>query len=253
MKLMGQELIGKNAVITGGNSGMGRATAEEFIRQGARVAIVGRDPKTLREAGEALGKAAVVIQADVSSLEDLSRAAARIRETLGKVDIVFANAGIAKFQSLAQTSEAIFDQTFDINVKGAFFTVQKLLPFLNEAASVILNTTFLKDKGWPNTAAYAASKAAVRSLVRSMAAELAPRGVRVNAISPGPIETPIYGRLGMSAEEVQGLAGFVLQQTPLKRFGKPEEVARLALFLASSDSSFLTGTEISIDGGIGQV
>ena len=247
------KLTGKTAVITGGNSGIGLATAKLFVQEGAQVVIMGRDGKTLDAAVTALGGKATAIQADVASLTQINSAAKDVAAKFGKIDILFVNAGIAEFTPHDQVSEEFFDKTFDINVKGAFFTVQKFVPLLNDGATVLFTTSVVNQKGWPNTSVYSASKAAVRSLTRTLAAELQPRQIRVNAISPGPIETPIYGRMGMSPEAVQQMAQGVLAQTPMHRFGSADEVARVALFLASTESSYLTGNEIAVDGGLGQV
>lgn len=246
-------LSGKTAVITGGNSGIGLATARLFAREGAKVAIIGRDSKTLDAARQELGDKVIAIKADVSSLEQVGAAVKEIEAKLGKVDILFANAGIAEFTPMDQVNEAFFDKTFDINVKGLFFTTQKFAPLMRDSGAILFTTSVVNKKGWPGTSVYSASKAAVRSLARTMAAELQPRKIRVNAISPGPIETPIYGRMGMSPEAVKQLADGVLQQTPMHRFGSADEVAKVALFLASDQSSYLTGTEIGVDGGLGQV
>ena len=246
-------LSGKTAVITGGNSGIGLATARLFVREGAKVAIIGRDSKTLDAARQELGNNVIAIKADVSSIDEVEAAAKEVEAKLGKIDILFANAGIAEFTPMDQVNEAFFDKTFDINVKGVFFTTQKFAPLMRDNGAVLFTTSVVNKKGWPGTSVYSASKAAVRSLARTLAAELQPRRIRVNAISPGPIETPIYGRMGMSPEAVKQLADGVLLQTPMHRFGSADEVAKVALFLASDQSSYLTGTEISVDGGLGQV
>lgn len=246
-------LSGKTAVITGGNSGIGLATARLFVREGAKVAIIGRDSKTLDAARQELGNNVIAIKADVSSIDEVEAAAKEVEAKLGKIDILFANAGIAEFTPMDQVNEAFFDKTFDINVKGVFFTTQKFAPLMRDNGAVLFTTSVVNKKGWPGTSVYSASKAAVRSLARTMAAELLARKIRVNAISPGPIDTPIYGRLGMPQEAVKELADNVLQQTPMHRFGSADEVAKVALFLASDQSSYLTGTEISVDGGLGQL
>jgi NAD(P)-dependent dehydrogenase (short-subunit alcohol dehydrogenase family) len=246
-------LSGKTAVITGGNSGIGLATAKLFVQQGAKVVIIGRDSKTLAAASQELGDKVVAIRADVSSIEQIVAAAKEVEHKLGKVDILFANAGIAEFRPMDQVDEASFDRTFDINVKGVFYTTQKFAPLLRDNGAVLFTTSVVNQKGWPGTSVYSASKAAVRSFARTLAAELQLRKIRVNAISPGPIDTPIYGRLGMPQEAVKELADGILKQTPMHRFGSADEVARVALFLASDQSSYLTGTEISVDGGLGQL
>jgi NAD(P)-dependent dehydrogenase (short-subunit alcohol dehydrogenase family) len=246
-------LEGKVAVITGGSSGIGLATAKLFQEVGARVAISGRDQKALDAAVKELGAGIVAVRSDVSKLSDLDALFDTVAKRLGRIDVLFANAGIAKFAPLRDISEDAYDETFDINVKGVFFTIQKAIPFLNDNASVILNTSFLNQAGIPTTSVYAASKAAVRSLARSISSELANRGIRVNVVSPGPISTPLYGKLGLPQEAVDAFAANIVSQVPLKRFGRPEEVAQTALFLASSASSYVTGVELNVDGGLGQV
>lgn len=246
-------LDGKVALITGGSSGIGLATAKLFQEAGARIAISGRNQRALDAAAKELGADTVAVRSDVSKLNDLDTLFAVVTKKLGRIDVLFANAGIARFAPVSEVSEDAYDETFDINVKGVFFTVQKAIPFLNDDASVILNTSFVNQAGVPTTSIYAASKAAVRSLARSISAELASRGIRVNVVSPGPIATPIYEKLGLPKEAVEAFAATIVSQVPLKRFGKPEEVAQTALFLASSASSYVTGIELNVDGGLGQV
>lgn len=247
------KLSNKTAVITGGNSGIGLASAKEFIHEGARVLIMGRDQKTLDSALKELGPQASGVQGDITNLTDLDRLFSEAKAKLGKIDILFANAGVAQFAPFDQTDEKLFDANFNVNVKGSFNTVQKALPLLADHASVIFNTSIVNVKGFPGTSAYSASKAALRSLVRTLATELVGRGIRVNAVSPGPIDTPIYGRLGMPAEAVTQMAAGFEQAIPMKRFGKASEVAKAALFFASADSSFITGSELAIDGGLSQL
>ena len=246
-------LAGKIAVITGGSSGIGLATAKLFMEAGAKVAISGRNQQALDEAVRQLGNTALAIQSDVSDLRDLDTLFDTVGKKLGRIDVLFANAGIAKFAPATDVTEQFYDEIFDINVKGVFFTIQKAIPLLNDNASIILNTSVVNQAGLPNTSVYAASKAAVRAFARGIAAELASRGIRVNVVSPGPISTPIYGKLGLPKEAVNAFAANILSQVPLKRFGQPEEVAQTALFLASSASSYVTGVELSVDGGLGQV
>jgi NAD(P)-dependent dehydrogenase (short-subunit alcohol dehydrogenase family) len=246
-------LEGKVAVITGGSSGIGLATAKLFQQAGARVAISGRNQKSLDDAVKELGSGAVAVRSDVSKPRDLDTLFDVVAKKLGRIDVLFANAGIAKFAAVGDVSEELYDETFDINVKGVFFTIQKAIPYLNDNASIILNTSFVNQAGVPTTSIYAASKAAVRSLARGIASELAPRGIRVNVVSPGPIATPIYQKLGLPQEAVEAFAAKIVSQVPLKRFGKPEEVAESALFLASSASSYVTGVELNVDGGLGQI
>jgi NAD(P)-dependent dehydrogenase (short-subunit alcohol dehydrogenase family) len=246
-------LEGKVAVITGGSSGIGLATAKLFRDSGAKVAISGRNQKSLDDAIKELGAGVVAVRSDVSKLSDLDTLFNLVVKKLGRIDVLFANAGIAKFAPVSDVSEDAYDETFDINVKGVFFTIQKAIPHLNDNASIILNSSFVNQAGVPTTSVYGASKAAVRSLARGISSELASRGIRVNVVSPGPIATPIYGKLGLPKEGVDAFAANIVSQVPLKRFGQPEEVAQTVLFLAGSASSYITGVELNVDGGLGQV
>ncbi len=248
-----RKLEGKVAVITGGNSGIGLATAKLLRQEGAKVAISGRDQTSLTAAAKEIGSDTLAIRSDVSSIASLDAFFAKVAQTLGKIDVLFANAGVAKFAPIRDSTESLYDEVFDINVKGVFFTIQKALPHLNDGASIVLNTTFMNGAGAPGTSVYAATKAAVRSFARTAAAELVGRGIRVNAVSPGPIATPIFGRLGLPKEAVDELAQSILSTVPMKRIGQPEEIASAVLFLASSDASYITGVELNVDGGAGQV
>jgi NAD(P)-dependent dehydrogenase (short-subunit alcohol dehydrogenase family) len=244
---------GKTVVITGGNSGIGLATAKLFHEQGAKVAISGRDQKTLDEAGKIIGAGTLAVKADVSKLADIDKLFTQVAAKFGKIDALFANAGIAKFASVGDTSEQMFDETFDINVKGLYFTLQKALPHLNDNAGIILNSSVVNSKGNPATSVYSASKAAVRSLARTFAAELVDRGIRVNVVSPGPITTPILERGGLPQAAIDQFAENIKARVPMKRFGTPEEIGHAVLFLASSEASYITGVDLNVDGGAGQI
>lgn len=249
---MGQ-LDGKIAVITGGNSGIGLATAKEFVREGAQIVITGRNQDTLDEAVKSIETNAIGLKSDVSSLSDLDNLYELVRKKYDHIDILFSNAGIAFGNMFGETDEEFFDSHVNVNIKGVYFTVQKALPLLVDGSSIILNASIVKDKGFPNFSVYSATKAAVRSFTKSWATDLKDRKIRVNTISPGPIETPIYSRMGMSDEELKAMGEQFSSQVPLGRFGKPEEVAKAALFLASDASSFVNGIDLAVDGGIAQV
>jgi NAD(P)-dependent dehydrogenase (short-subunit alcohol dehydrogenase family) len=242
---------GKTAVITGGNSGIGLATAVRLQSEGARVVIVGRDRATLSAAADKYGF--IAVQADVGRLGDIERMYREIATAVGKIDVLFANAGIYKAAPLADTTEAFFDETVGINLKGLFFTVQRALPHLNDGAAVILNSSTVNTKGWPGIAVYSATKAAVRSLARTFAAELLPRGIRVNTVSPGATFTPIFGRLGLSQEQLEATAAGLLKSIPAGRFATAEDIAAGVAYLGSADASYVVGAELTIDGGLGQI
>jgi NAD(P)-dependent dehydrogenase (short-subunit alcohol dehydrogenase family) len=246
-------LQGKVAVVTGGNSGIGLATAQRLQQEGARVAIAGRSKLTLDQAVKTIGNGVLAVQADISTLADIDKLYTEVAQKLGKIDILFVNAGIAKFAPFADTSETLYDEQFDTNIKGAYFTIQKALPFLNDGASIILNTSVVDSQGTPGASAYAATKAALRSLARTTAAELVGRGIRVNTVAPGPIVTPIFGKTGLPQEAFDAFSKEIIAKVPMKRFGQPEEVAATVAFLASQDASYITGVEINVDGGLGQI
>ena len=247
------KLEGKVAVITGGNSGIGLATAKEFKEQGARVVITGRDQKTLDEAKRAIGGEVLAVRSDTSNLTDIDKLFNVVKEKFGKIDVLFVNAGIGKFAPVEAVTEEVFDSIMNINFKGAYFTIQKALPLLNDDASIVLNASISANIGMPNSSVYAASKAALITLARTLSAELVGRGIRVNVVSPGPVATPILGRMGMPQDVLEETTNSIQAQVPMKRFGRPEEIAKTVLFLASSDSSFLLGTEIIADGGMSQL
>ena len=243
----------KVAVITGGNSGIGLATAQEFSRRGAKVVISGRDEKTLAEAAASIGGDTLAVRADVSRLADLDKLFARTKDRFGAIDVLFVNAGGGRLLPLEQITEAIYEEEMGSNFKGAFFTVQKALPLLRDGGAIVMNTSAADKMGLPNFSIYAASKAAIRSLTRTLAADLLGRRIRVNAVSPGPISTPAQERAAGSAEAAKNLADSFASQVPMKRLGSPEEVARAVLFLASDDASYITGVELNVDGGMGQL
>lgn len=248
-----RKLDNKVALVTGGSSGIGLATARRFIEDDAEVVIAGRNQDALDSAVTELGSRAMAIRADVASPKDLDRLFAQIKERFGGVDVLFANAAIAPFAPVEAVTEEHFDNLFNINVRGLFFTVQKALPLFREGASVILNASVVAQSGLPGTSVYSATKAAVRSLGRTLAAELSPRGIRVNVISPGLIETPFWNKVGLSKDEVDAFGAQVVEQTPLRRPGRPEEIAATAAFLASDDASYFTGANLIADGGLTQV
>jgi NAD(P)-dependent dehydrogenase (short-subunit alcohol dehydrogenase family) len=241
-------LMNKTAVITGGTTGIGFETAKQFVAEGAQVIITGQNEKRLQAAVDELDEV-IPVQADVRSLHDLDILAARVRAEFGKLDILFANAGIGLFAPLTTISEAFYDDQFDINVKGVFFTVQKLAEHLNDGASVILNASAVSEKGAAMGSVYFATKAAVRSLARTLATELAPRQIRVNAISPGFVPTNFQSKMGLPPEALNSFGDYVKQSAPLGRFGKPEEVATGVVFLASDESSYMTAADLVVDGG----
>jgi NAD(P)-dependent dehydrogenase (short-subunit alcohol dehydrogenase family) len=247
-------LANKTAVITGGNSGIGFATAQRFLEEGARVIITGRNAAALTEAVQKLGSDRVsAIKADAASPAEMEAAFAQVKAQFGTLDILFLNAGVAPVAPIVNTTEETFDNLFDINVKGVFFGVQKALPLLKAGSSVIINSSTVNAKGMPGFVAYAATKAAVRSFARGMSAELAPQGIRVNCVSPGPIGTPLWGKTGLTEEETQQAGEQIGKSVPAGRFGTDREIADAALFLASDESKYVVGADLYVDGGMGQV
>ena len=247
------KLKDKVAVITGGNSGMGRAMAKTFQDEGAKVVVLGRNAKTLEETAKELGDGALTVQGDVGKLADLDDLFAKVKAKFGRVDVLAVNAGIAEFGPIDKVDEATFDKSCGINFKGAYFTIQKALPLMSKGGSIFLTSSNVHSKGFPGTSVYSATKAAVRNLARTLAAELAPKGIRVNTLSPGPIDTPIFYRMGMPKEEADKMKEGFGAQTPLGRVGSPEEMAKAALFLASEDSSYTTASDLVADGVLSQV
>jgi len=247
-----KKLQGQIALVTGGTTGIGLAAAKLFADEGARVFVTGTNPQSLEAARQELSGIAEVIASDAGSASDIAALAQRFADS-GGLDVLFVNAGVAKFGAIESMPEQAFDDTFRINVKGPWLALKHFGPVLRAGGAVVMNTSINNQLGMAGSAVYAASKAALRSLVRVAAAEFAARGVRVNAVSPGPIQTPLYGKLGFGAEQLQGMAQGLVAQIPLGRFGTSDEVAKSALFLASSDSSFMTGEEIVLDGGMTRV
>lgn len=244
------KLKNKVAIVTGGNSGIGFATAYEFVTQGAKVIITGRNQTTLDEASKQLGNGTKGIVSDAAKLSDIDNLVRVVQQQGQKVDVLFINAGIASFSPVEAATEEHFDSITDINYKGAFFTLSKFIPLLREKASVIFLTSVNATSGMPNTAVYAASKAALHALVKVAATELSAKGIRVNAVSPGPINTPLFGKVGLDEQSLQGFATAMQNRVPLKRFGNAEEVGKLVSFLASDEAAFITGAEYVIDGGV---
>ena len=250
---MENKLEGKIAVITGGNSGIGLATAKRFVSDGAYVFITGRRQNELDAAVSEIGKNVTGIQGNVSNLADLDRLYTTVKDQKGHLDILFANAGIGEFVPLGEISEAHFDKIFGINVKGVLFSVQKALPLFQDGGSIILTASVNASKGIEASSVYSATKAAVRSFARTWTVDLKHRKIRVNAISPGPIDTPIFNGLNQSKEEIEQLKKSLITSVPMGRMGSPDEIAKVVSFLASDESSFVTGIELFVDGGMAQI
>ncbi|MGI4740645.1 MAG: glucose 1-dehydrogenase [Janthinobacterium lividum] len=248
-----QKLAGKIALITGGNSGIGLATAQRFVAEGAFVFITGRRQAELDAALQTIGNQASAIQGDVSNLADLDRVIATIKEQKGTLDVLFANAGIAEFAPVEAVTEAQYDRQFDINVKGTFFTVQKALPLLPDGAAIVLMASIVGSKGGESGSVYSATKAAIRSLARTLTTDLKSRRIRVNAVSPGPIETPGLNEVASLTGQVEQFKAQMVSVVPLGRMGEADEIAKAVVFLASDDSSYVTGIELFVDGGMAQV
>ncbi len=247
------KLEGRIALITGGNSGIGLATAKQFVNEGAYVFITGRRDSQLAAAAKEIGRNVTGVQGDVSNLGDLDRLVAQIKREKGRLDIVFANAGVAKFAPFGTITEELYDSIFDINVKGLLFTVQKALPLMPDGASIILNASIVASKGLPTNSVYSATKAAVRSFARTWTTDLKDRRIRVNAVSPGATNTPGLNDLAASTGAGEQRLKMIAESVPLGRLGTPDEIAKAVVFLASDDSSYITGTELFVDGGLAQV
>ena len=240
----------KRTLITGGTTGIGLETARQFLAEGARVAVTGQNLDTLAQAREILGPDVLVLRSNAGDVAEQVALAHKIKDSLGGLDAVFINAGVGEFRPIEAFDPAAFDRTFAINLKGPYFLMQALLPLLANPSSIVLNTSINAHIGMPMSSVYGASKAALISLARTLSGELIGRGIRVNAISPGPVSTPIYGKLGLPAEQLQGMAAQIQSQVPLGRFGNPVEIAKAVVFLASDESSFTVGSELVIDGGM---
>jgi NAD(P)-dependent dehydrogenase (short-subunit alcohol dehydrogenase family) len=254
-ELVTKRLDGKVAVITGGNSGIGLATAQRFIQEGAYVFITGRRQNELDKAVKQIGKNVTDVQGDISNLADLDRLYDTVKQQKGRIDILFANAGVADVAPLGSITESHFDKIFNINVKGLLFTVQKALPLFQDGGSIILTSSVGGSKGFEGVSVYSATKAAVRSFARSWTVDLKHRKIRVNAVSPGMISTPMLSGqgMGLSEEQVEQFKKNVLNSVPLNRVGNPDEIAKAVAFLASNDSSYITGIELFVDGGLAQI
>jgi NAD(P)-dependent dehydrogenase (short-subunit alcohol dehydrogenase family) len=247
------KLKNKVAVITGGSSGIGLATAKEFITNGAKVVIFARDKQALGEAVKQLGSNSFAVQGDVCNMTDLDNLFGETKARFGGVDILFVNAAQAKLAPIADTTEAFFDEMINVNFKGAYFTLQKAIQYLNDNASVIITTSWLNSIGFGGSSLLSASKAALRSVVRVASAEMIGKRVRVNAVSPGAIGTPLWGKIGLPEHVLKSAGDMITNQIPIKRWGLPEEVAKTVLFLASDDSSYIVGNELTVDGGLRQI
>jgi len=247
------KLEGKIALVTGGNGGIGLATAKQFVIEGAYVFVTGRRELELAAAVKEIGRNATGVQGDVSNLGDLDRLFAQIKREKGKLDILFANAGVAKYASIGEITEELYDSIFNINVKGVLFTAQKALPLLPDGASIIMNASIVGSKGLPQNSVYSATKAALRSFARTWTTDLKDRRIRVNAVSPGAIETPGLNNLLASSEAGEQRLKMISSSVPLGRLGTPDEIAKAVVFLASDDSSYVTGVELFVDSGFAQV
>lgn len=246
-------LNGKRALITGGTSGIGLETARQFLAEGARVAVTGTNPETIEKARAEFGNDVLYLRADAGDVAEQKRLAASVGEAFGQLDVLFVNAGIAALKPIEQWDESSWDRSFAVNLKGPFFLVQALLPILANPTSIVLNGSVNAHIGMPTSSVYAATKAGLISMARTLSGELIGRGVRVNVVSPGPVSTPLYGKLGMTPDALQKTAASIRGQVPAGRFGEPSEIARAIVFLASDEAAFTVGSELVIDGGMSTI
>ena len=245
-----QRFSGKVAVVTGGNSGIGLGVAKAYAQEGARVAITGRNAKTLEIAAKEIGDGTLAIQSDAGRVAEIEGAMKKINERFGRIDALFVNAGVGKFVPFDQVTEEFFDETVDINLKGVFFTVQKAVPLMPNGSAIVLNASINAHLGMPGTTVYGATKAAVVNMAKTLSADLLAKGIRVNAVSPGPITSALLARDGITTEKLQETKDWIQSQVPLKRFGVPEEIATAVLFLTAPESAFVLGAELIVDGGM---
>jgi NAD(P)-dependent dehydrogenase (short-subunit alcohol dehydrogenase family) len=245
-----QRFSGKVAVVTGGNSGIGLGVAKAYAQEGARVAITGRNAKTLEIAAKEIGDGTLAIQSDAGRVAEIEGAMKKINERFGRIDALFVNAGVGKFVPFDQVTEEFFDETVGINLKGVFFTVQKAVPLMPNGSAIVLNASINAHLGMPGTTVYGATKAAVVNMAKTLSADLLEKGIRVNAVSPGPITSALLARDGITTEKLQETKDWIQSQVPLKRFGVPEEIAAAVLYLTAPESAFVLGTELIVDGGM---
>lgn len=241
---------GKVAVVTGGNSGIGLGVAKAYAQEGAQVAITGRNEKTLEAAAKEIGDGTLAIQSDAGKIAEVEAAMKKVNEQFGRIDALFVNAGVGRFVPFEKVTEEFFDETVDINMKGVFFTVQKAIPLMSKGSAIVLNASINAHLGMPGTTVYGATKAAVINMAKTLSADLLEKGIRVNAISPGPITSALLARDGITQEKLQETKDWIQSQVPIKRFGTPEEIAAAVLYLTAPESAFVLGAELIIDGGM---
>jgi NAD(P)-dependent dehydrogenase (short-subunit alcohol dehydrogenase family) len=245
-----QRFQGKVAVVTGGNSGIGLGVAKAYAQEGAQVAITGRNQKTLENAAKEIGTGTLAIQSDAGKVADIELAMKKIKERFGQINALFVNAGVGKFVPLEQVTEDFFDEAVNINMKGVLFTVQKAIPLMPKGSAIVLNASINAHLGMPGTTVYGATKAAVINMAKTLSADLLEKGIRVNAISPGPVTSALLERAGLTREKLQETKDWIQTQVPIKRFGTPEEIAAAVLYLTAPESAFVLGAELIIDGGM---